>query len=91
MNIGMMLFDRDSTTSLVYKIEQAIKQYQTKYGHLPDYCEVHFENDLSNPFPIEVVGRRYILPYHIWLGMKEQNHVSLQEEKKEYNLEHGEM
>ncbi len=41
MEIGMLWFDNDKTTSIPVRVEKAARYYQKKYGVDPDLCYVH--------------------------------------------------
>lgn len=68
MNIGLMWFSRD--LPLAERIANAANYYKIKYGIMPNYCEVNPKDFADGEMPFEVKANRYILPYHLWIGVK---------------------
>lgn len=81
MDIGMLWFDNDSSTSFQRKVKRASAHYQEKFGRVPDTCVVHpsmVENgfrDLTQDEAGSRVGTlvveksERVLPHHFWIGV----------------------
>jgi hypothetical protein len=75
---GMLWFDNDPKTTLVEKIETAMKFYFKKFGKFPELCLMS-EKD-SKGVDLAVVARaatltvkasRLVQPHHLWIGYEE--------------------
>lgn len=80
MKKGLLWFDDDPSIRLEEKVRRAARQYERKYGRLPDLCFVHrsaFAGDgkrkMINAGGVEVRPGRSVLPDHFWLGIAEDN------------------
>lgn len=71
MNIGMLWFDNDATTTFSSKVEEAVGFYKKKYGKTPTLCYVSRLPPDHGVKIIEVRLNKDILPGHFWIGMKE--------------------
>lgn len=80
MSTGMLWFDRDPTSELFVKVEQAAIYYQTRYGQKPNLCFVHpsllnNNNSVSLPFMssagIEILPSQQVKPDQLWMGVRE--------------------
>lgn len=70
----MLWFSRDP---LIERITAAMDYYMKKYHMTPNYCEVNLKEFVDGEMPCEVVANRYILPNHIWLGVKDLSNSNL--------------
>jgi len=81
MDIGMLWFDNDPSTSFQSKVLQASMYYQKKYGRSPDICFVHpsmVDNGAQKKEAltgdqrvkgVQVEGSDRVLPHHFWIGV----------------------
>jgi len=81
MDIGMLWFDNDSSTSFQRKVKRASAHYQNKFGKVPDTCVVHpsmVENGSRETvqegtgYKVEnliVEKSERVLPHHFWIGV----------------------
>ena len=70
MNIGMLWYDNDKTTTIEQKIEKAVAYYQEKYGK-PATCVFVSKNEtLIKIDGIDIQNNRAVLPDHLWVGVK---------------------
>ncbi len=81
MDIGMLWFDNDSSTSFRRKVKLASAHYQNKFGKVPDMCVVHpsMVESGSRDKPQEEAEFRVgdlvvekserVLPHHFWIGV----------------------
>ncbi len=81
MDIGMLWFDKDPSTSFPNKVKRGSEYYRRKYGKEPDICFVHpatvrngAENEEEREKEFKVgnilvqVNDR-VLPHHFWIGV----------------------
>lgn len=82
MDVGLLWYDNDPTSTLEDKIGRAAQRYREKYGRWPDTCYVHAQADTFPPgqregegcwvkddkATIRVVAAPNILLHHLWLG-----------------------
>lgn len=76
MNIGMLWFDEDPSSSLPSRVERAASYYQSKYGRQPNTCVLH-PNTLGEVDPasipaVKVETSMRVLPEHFWVGVEEK-------------------
>lgn len=88
MDIGMLWFDNDPSTSFPQKIERASSYYHRKYGKDPDICFVHPSmlgaregmerkktgGDEVGGLVVEESER--VLPHHFWIGISSREKIS---------------
>ena len=73
MTVGMLWHDK---LPLPDKVRAAARHYAQKYGHAPNLCFVRCANGQSGTVVptsvdgIEVKEWRYVLPNHVWMGVK---------------------
>lgn len=76
MNIGMLWFDEDPSSSLPSRVERAASYYLKKYGRQPNTCVLHpltlGENDPNSHPVVKVKTSVKVLPEHFWLGLEEK-------------------
>lgn len=73
MNVGMLWLDDDKQRTLDDKVKRAAEYYQNKYGSMPNLCLVN-KTMLAEKYrvdKIDVQPARYVLPNHLWLGVKQ--------------------
>jgi hypothetical protein len=79
MNIGMLWFDEDPSTSLLSRVERAASYYQAKYGRQPNMCVLHprtlGEIDPKTLQVVEIKTSVKVLPEHFWIGLEEKVQV----------------
>lgn len=72
MNVGMLWFDDDSSTTLAEKIVRASSYYADKYGKPPNHCFLRTQgSDEFNLDGIAIETSSAVLPDHFWLGVKD--------------------
>jgi hypothetical protein len=78
MNIGMLWFDNDPSTSLAVKIGRAADYYRQKYFVTPNICLVNPSMLADQASKVEgpsqqvvVRAHRAIQPGHLWIGTEE--------------------
>lgn len=81
MDIGMLWFDNEPSTSFQRKVKRASAHYQDKFGKVPDTCVVHpsmIENGSRELLQEEgetrvgtliVEKSERVLPHHFWIGV----------------------
>lgn len=75
MKVGMLWLDDDRLRPLITKVELAANHFEQKHGRAPNVCYVHpsmLPSDEVLATPITVVGSEAILPYHLWLGVRDE-------------------
>ncbi|MDX1600885.1 MAG: hypothetical protein R3191_05170 [Anaerolineales bacterium] len=76
LNVGMLWFDGDESTSLAARLERAADHYREKYGVAPNLCLVHPETageDRPNRCGgVAVETSEQVLPEHLWLGVAQE-------------------
>jgi hypothetical protein len=80
MDIGMLWFDKDPSTSFPNKVRRGSEYYQKKYGKSPDICFVHpatvdngagRDGEAEQAFKVGdilVQVSEKVLPHHFWIG-----------------------
>ncbi len=72
MNIGMLWFDNDPSTTLDSKVKQAAAYYNQKYGKSPNICFVHpsmLAEEEGHTGDIAIKTNGSVLPNHFWIGV----------------------
>ncbi|MFO8036408.1 MAG: hypothetical protein R6U57_07275 [Anaerolineales bacterium] len=79
MDIGMLWFDKDPSTSFPNKVKRGCAYYQEKYGKAPNICFVHpvtvqdgGGRNGETEFKVEdvlVQVNERVLPHHFWIGV----------------------
>lgn len=80
MDIGMLWFDKDPSTSFPDKVRRGTAYYRRKYGKAPDICFVHpatVQNGGGHKDEMEfkvgdilVQVNERVLPHHFWIGVR---------------------
>lgn len=85
MDIGMLWFDKDQSTSFPAKVKRVSEYYQKKYGKDPNVCFVHpatvgdgLGRGVGGAGDIKVEDVRVqiterVLPHHFWIGVSNGN------------------
>lgn len=80
LKVGMMMYDNSPEADLAAKVRSAAAFYQLALGRAPNACIVNpsmlggqatITVPLGNGGAVEVAGKRFILPNHLWLGVGE--------------------
>ena len=76
MNIGMLWFDGDASTTLSSRVERAASYYRSKYGRQPNTCVLHprtlGESDAGWIAGVRVQTSLKVLPEHFWMGWEDK-------------------
>lgn len=84
MNTGMLWFDADKATEIDAKIQRAAAYYQAKYGRRPNVCFAHpgtlGESGVERVGELDVLSSVSVLPDHYWLGIREREARSGEQE-----------
>jgi hypothetical protein len=76
MIIGMLWFDNDPKTDLVFKVNKAADYYRRKYGSTPNLCLVNpsmLDEKITREGKITIRSYDPVQPGCLWIGLAEKN------------------
>jgi len=73
MDMGELWFEENPSVDLEFKVLQAARKFQRKYGQAPNLCLVHpslLGGGQRSLGTLKLEGQKSILPNYLWIGVE---------------------